>query len=90
MGNDRGWSKRWWCQWVGRRDRQTPLDGVIEVVGGGRNLVSPSDEIEVVVVGVEESRWRRLMVVDAGVDGEGGRMMGVVAVDDGGDRERRR
>ena len=35
----------------------------------GRNLVSSLDEIEVVVVGVEESHWRHLMVVYVGVDG---------------------
>ena len=57
VGSDHGWLKKWWCQWVGCRDHQTPLDGVIEVVGGGRNLISSLDEIEVVVVGVEESRW---------------------------------
>ena len=69
VGSDRGWSKRWDGGQEGRRERQTPVEGVIEVVGDGRNLVSSLDEIEAVVVGVEESRWRRSTVVDAGVDG---------------------
>ena len=72
VGSDRGWSKRWDGGQEGRRERQTPVEGVIEVVGDGRDLVSSLDEIEVVVVDVE-SRWRRLMVmvvVDVGGDGE--------------------
>ena len=72
VGSDLGWSKRWWCRWVGRRDRRTPLDGVIEVVGGSRNPVSSLDEIEVVVVVDVESRWRRLMTTRAGVVDVGG------------------
>ena len=43
-----------------------------EVVDGGRNPVLSLGEIEVVVAELGkavESRWRRLTVVDAGVDG---------------------
>ena len=53
-------------------------------MGDGRSLVSSLDEIEVVVVGADESHWRRLMVTGGGVvdvDGCDGRevvMMGSV------------
>ena len=84
VGSDLDWAKRWWCRWVGRRDRRTPLDGVIEVVGGGKSLVSSLGEIEVCVVDVEESRWRHLMVMGAGVDGDEKRRWTRVGVDGSG------
>ena len=54
------------------------------MVGGGKSLVSLLDEIEVCVVDVEESRWRRLMVMGAGVDGDEKRRWTRVGVDGSG------
>ena len=45
-----------------------PVEGVCEVVDG-RNPVSSLDEIKLVGVDVEESRWRRLRVVVVSFDG---------------------
>ena len=67
--------KRWAGSAEGCLDRQTPVEGVVEVVGDDRNLVSSLDEIEVVVAESErvvESRWRRLMTTRAGVVDVGG------------------
>ena len=60
---------------LGRRDRQTPVEGMVEVVDDGRNLVSSLDEIEVVVVEpgrAVKSRWRCLMTMEASVVDGGG------------------
>ena len=52
-----------------------PVEGMVEVVGDDRNLVSSLDEIEVVVAEpgrVVESCWQRLMTTKAGVVDVGG------------------
>ena len=43
-----------------------PVEGIVVVVVNGRNLVSSLDEIKVVAVVVDKSRWLRLMVVVVG------------------------
>ena len=50
---------------LGHQNHQTPVEGMVKVVGGGKNLVSSLDEVEVVVIGVIESCWQRLMVSEA-------------------------